>query len=96
MSDKPAAAPSLESEGSLRAFKGRVLEALSYESQLELRAFKLRQELSGEGVPRPEQRVSYAFDLIAGANTVTILSLGEMEVTVVRALSGEFDEDICI
>ena len=37
------------------------------------------------------QRISTAFDLIARANTVTILSLGEMESIVNRALLGEFD-----
>lgn len=36
-------------------------------------------------------RVACAFDLIARANTVTILSLGEMQSIVIRALNGEFD-----
>lgn len=37
------------------------------------------------------KQVSKAFGMIAKANTVTILSLGEMESIVNRALSGEFD-----
>jgi len=36
-------------------------------------------------------RVTKAFEMIASANTVTILSLSEMESIVNRALSGEFD-----
>jgi hypothetical protein len=36
-------------------------------------------------------RVDIAFDMIAKANTVTILSLDEMQSVVNRALSGEFD-----
>ena len=39
-------------------------------------------------------QVSKAFDLIASANIVTILSLGEMESIVNRALSGEFDAEL--
>jgi hypothetical protein len=37
------------------------------------------------------ERVRKAFDMIADANTVTILSLDEMESLVNRALAGEFD-----
>lgn len=40
-----------------------------------------------------ERQVATAFDLIAKANTVSILSLGEMESIVNRALAGEFDHD---
>lgn len=39
-------------------------------------------------------RVRKAFDLIAQANGVTILSLSEMESLVNRALAGEFDHDL--
>jgi hypothetical protein len=35
-------------------------------------------------------QVAVAFDMIARANTVTILSLGEMESIVNRSLAGEF------
>lgn len=41
--------------------------------------------------PSKEWRVGTAFDLIGAANTVTILSLDEMERIVLRALNGEFD-----
>jgi len=37
------------------------------------------------------KQVAKAFDMIAKANTVTILSLGEMESIVNRGLAGEFD-----
>ena len=40
------------------------------------------------------RRVKYAFDMIALANSVSILSLDEMEAVVLRALAGEFEEDI--
>lgn len=40
---------------------------------------------------RRNKRVSKAFELIAKANTVSILSLDEMESIVNRALSGEFE-----
>lgn len=39
-------------------------------------------------------RIDYAFVLIAGANSVTLLSLEEMKDIVCRALGGEFDKDI--
>ena len=39
-----------------------------------------------------EAQVKKAFDMIASANTVTILSLGEMESIVNRALNGEFQD----
>lgn len=42
--------------------------------------------------PSTEWRVCCAFDLIGAANTVTILSLDEMERIVLRALRGEFDD----
>ena len=52
------------------------------------------------GIARVEQhdklRIGYAFELISKANTVTILSLDEMERIVQRALEGEFDRDILI
>ena len=89
-----ALAACLPPQDALTEFKGRVREALSYETQLELRAFKLRQELSGEKVPTTSQRVDCAFDYIGRANTVSICSLDEMEAIVNRALSGEFDGDI--
>ena len=38
-----------------------------------------------------DDRVRKAFDMIAKANTVSILSLDEMERVVNRALAGEFD-----
>ena len=41
-----------------------------------------------------KSRVQFAFDMIAKANTVTILSLDEMEDVVCRSLSGEFDKEI--
>ena len=37
-------------------------------------------------------QVRKAFDMIAKANTVSILSLDEMESIVNRALAGEFDK----
>lgn len=40
------------------------------------------------------ERVRKAFDLIAAANTVTMLTLAEMEAIVLRALKGEFDGDV--
>lgn len=40
-----------------------------------------------------ERRVDKAFDLIAAANTVSILSLDEMQAVILRALRGEFDVD---
>ena len=36
-------------------------------------------------------RVKKAFDMIANAHTITLLSLDEMERIVNRALEGEFD-----
>ncbi len=39
----------------------------------------------------PRGRVQKAFDVIAAANGVSILSLGEMEAIINRALEGEFD-----
>lgn len=39
-----------------------------------------------------DPRIQHAFDLIAAANGVTILSLDEMECIVARALEGEFEE----
>ena len=39
------------------------------------------------------EQVKKAFDMIAAANTVSILTLGEMEGIVNRALTGEFDEE---
>ena len=38
-----------------------------------------------------QKQVAKAFELIGAANTVSILSLGEMEALVLRALAGEFD-----
>lgn len=46
---------------------------------------------SSEARRSRNQQVRKAFDLIASANTATILSLDEMESIVNRALSGEFD-----
>ena len=40
---------------------------------------------------RRNPQVRKAFDMIAAANTVTLLSLDEMESVVNRALAGEFD-----
>jgi hypothetical protein len=49
-------------------------------------------------IPRPPpsntQRVDYAFHLIQGCNTVSTLSLDEMQAIVNRALAKEFDDDI--
>jgi hypothetical protein len=49
-------------------------------------------------VPRPapsnRQRVAYAFHLIRSRNTVSTLSLDEMEDIVNRALDKEFDDGI--
>ena len=41
-------------------------------------------------------RIGYAFELIRMANSVSICSLEEMEKIVLRALGGEFDQDILI
>ena len=41
---------------------------------------------------RRNPRVGKAFDMIAAANSVTVLSLHEMESIVNRGLSGEFDD----
>lgn len=41
-------------------------------------------------------RIGFAFELIRQGNTVTVLSLSEMEGIVLRALEGEFDRDILI
>lgn len=39
-------------------------------------------------------RIDYAFELIRKANTITTLSLDEMQRLCERALEGDFDEDI--
>lgn len=41
-----------------------------------------------------ETRITYAFELIGRAHTVTICSLKEMRAICVRALLGEFDKDL--
>lgn len=41
-----------------------------------------------------KSRIDYAFVLIAGANTVTTLSLEEMKDVICRALGGEFDSEV--
>jgi hypothetical protein len=43
---------------------------------------------------KAKARIDLAFTLIQKCNTVTILSLGEMESIVIRAIEGEFDEDL--
>jgi hypothetical protein len=47
---------------------------------------------SSEVTEALSRRVAQAFDLISRANTVTILSLSEMEALVNRALTGEFED----
>lgn len=44
--------------------------------------------------PTMNERLDYAFELIMGAHTVTILSLDEMKDVIFRSMMGEFDEDI--
>ena len=39
-------------------------------------------------------RVTFAFDMIAKVNRLSIMSLDEMEDVVCRSLSGEFDKEI--
>lgn len=41
---------------------------------------------------KSKDRIRTAFDMIQKANTVSILSLDEMEAVVNRALYGEFDD----
>lgn len=41
--------------------------------------------------PSNKWRINKAFEMIEAANTVTIMSLGEMEALISRALTGEFD-----
>lgn len=43
---------------------------------------------------REQLRIRMAFDMIAKASTVTLLTLGEMESLVQRAINQEFDTDI--
>lgn len=52
------------------------------------------QSLINTEVSPDKRRVKHAFDMIAKANTVTTLSLDEMERVVQRALDGEFDADL--
>ena len=62
------------------------LVLMPYE-QMKAAALELASQLTDD----PNLRVRKAFDLIAQANGVTILSLPEMESLVNRALAGEFD-----
>lgn len=61
-------------------------QALGY-----LRGEGLQGTVLREAPTAPESRVDRAFQMIRDANTVTILSLDEMQSIVLRSLAGEFD-----
>ena len=48
----------------------------------------------GKHLVKYSNQLDRAFEYIAKANTVSVLSLNEMQAIVMRALNGEFDEDV--